>query len=96
MTVREQVLTDALALPPEDRAFLAAALERSLEAANPDELPDAVSATGPTAVAGEEFLLELQRRSAAYRTGAKTSRPVADVLEDQRRRQAGEIVKWGR
>jgi putative addiction module component (TIGR02574 family) len=30
MTVREQVLKDALALPPEDRAFVAEHLEQSL------------------------------------------------------------------
>ncbi len=31
MTVREQVLQDVLALPPEDRAFVAEHLERSLD-----------------------------------------------------------------
>ena len=93
MTVREQVLNEALALPPEDRAFLAAALERSLEPVTPGDLPDAVSAADPAAVAGEEFLLELQRRSAAYRTGETSSRSVVDVLEEQRRKQAGEAMK---
>lgn len=93
MTLREQVLNDALALPHEDRAFVVAALERSLKPAAPEDLPDAVSATDPSAVAGEEFLLELQRRSAAYRTGATTSRSLADALEDQRRKQAGEAMK---
>ena len=31
MTSREQILQDALALPPEDRAFVVDQLERSLE-----------------------------------------------------------------
>ncbi len=38
MTYREEVLQQALALPPVDRAFVAAALEKSLAAA---ESPDA-------------------------------------------------------
>ncbi|HEV2969895.1 MAG TPA: addiction module protein [Pirellulales bacterium] len=93
MTLREHVLHEALALPPEDRAFVVAALERSLEPPTADDIPDAVGATSPDAVSGDEFLRELQRRSEAYRIGATTARPGADVLADQRRKQAGEAAK---
>jgi hypothetical protein len=93
MTLREQVLHEALALPPEDRAFVAAALERSLVPASPDDVPDAITATSPDAISGDEFLRELERRSEAYRTGATTARPAADVLADQRQRQVGERTK---
>jgi hypothetical protein len=75
MTHREQVLQQALSLPPEDRAYVAAALEESL------------SATEPSSA---ELLTELQRRSSAYRAGATSATPATDVLAEQRRRQAGE------
>jgi hypothetical protein len=85
---REEVLQQALALPPEDRAFVAAALEQSL----PDGAmsTDAVDAESADALGGPEFLAELRRRSAAFRAGRRTARPAAEVLGDLRRRQAGE------
>jgi putative addiction module component (TIGR02574 family) len=76
MSNREVILQQALALPPDDRAFVATALEQSL-AGDGDRL------------SREEFLAELQRRSAAYRTGATTARPAAEVLADLRRLQTG-------
>jgi hypothetical protein len=79
MTHREQVLQQALSLTPEDRAYVAAALEESLSATEPS--PNACNA---------ELLAELQRRSAAYRGGATSARPAVDVLAEQRQRQAGE------
>ena len=78
MTQREQILEQALSLPPEDRAFVAAELEESL------------SMTGGQNGSPAELLAELMQRSAADRAGKTSSRPAAEVLADQRRRQAGE------
>jgi hypothetical protein len=83
MTYREEILQQALSLPPADRAFVAAALEDSLVP------PDAVEAGSPDAVSGSELLAELERRSAAYQTGSMTARPAADVIADLRRPPAG-------
>jgi putative addiction module component (TIGR02574 family) len=58
MTLREQVLQEALALPPEDRAFLAERLEQSLhhgEFASPE-----IAAA---------WTAEIDRRIAAYERG---------------------------
>jgi hypothetical protein len=79
MTHREQVLQQALSLPPEDRAYVVAALEESLSLTEPRQ--DASSAALPT---------ELVRRSSAYRAGRTSARSATDVLADQRQRQAGE------
>ena len=76
MSDRELILQQALALPPDDRAYVATALEQSL-AGDGDR------------VLNEELLAELQRRSAAYGAGATTARPAAEVLADLRRRQSG-------
>ncbi len=78
MTHRDQVLQQALSLSPEDRAFVAAALEESLTGV--EGLTESSAA----------LLEELQRRSAAYRAGATCSRPAAEVLSNQRHRQADE------
>jgi putative addiction module component (TIGR02574 family) len=77
MANRDAILQQALALPPDDRAFVATALEQSL-AGHGDPM------------SSEEFLAELRRRSAAYRTGTTTARPAAEVLADLRRRHTGE------
>jgi putative addiction module component (TIGR02574 family) len=74
---RDAILQQASALPPDDRAFVATALEHSV-AGNGDPM------------SSEEFVAELQRRSAAYRTGMTTARPAAEVLADLRRRHVGE------
>lgn len=58
MTVREQVLQDALALPPDDRAFLAEHLERSL---------DHGEFAAPEIAAA--WTAEIDRRIAAYERG---------------------------
>jgi putative addiction module component (TIGR02574 family) len=58
MTVREQVLQDALALPPEDRAFLAEHLERSLDHGH-FASPEIAAA----------WTAEIDRRIAAYERG---------------------------
>ena len=70
----------ALALPADDRAYVATVLEQSLS-----EAGDAIS--------GEALLAELQRRSAACRAGTTSARPAADVLADLRRRQAAGAAK---
>ncbi len=75
MTSRDAILQQALALPPEDRAFVADVLEQSLT-------PRGAS------LSSKELLTELERRSAAYRAGMTTARPAADVLADLRKRQA--------
>jgi putative addiction module component (TIGR02574 family) len=71
MSDRELILQQALALPPDDRAYVATALEQSL-AGDGDRLLN------------EELLAELQRRSAAYRAGKTTARPASEVLADLR------------
>jgi putative addiction module component (TIGR02574 family) len=76
MSDREVILQQALALLPDDRAYLATALEDSLAAD-----------TNPTS--NEDLLAELSRRSAAYRAGETTARPAAEVLSDLRKRQSG-------
>ena len=89
MTYREEVLQQALALPPVDRAFVAAALEKSLSAAESAMPADAVDAAGPDAVSGSELLAELQRRSKAFNNGEMTARPAAEVIADLRRTPMG-------
>jgi len=75
MTPREEILQQALALSPEDRAVIAAALEDSLaESARSDS-------------ASTDFLRELQQRSAAFQAGQTTARPGADVIADLKARQ---------
>jgi hypothetical protein len=88
--LRDDVLQQALALPAEDRAFVAAALEQSL--AHPEaEFPlDAIAAESHDAILGIDFLRELERRSAAFRNGSASARLAADVMADLRRRQTGE------
>jgi putative addiction module component (TIGR02574 family) len=77
MVDRDAILQQALSLPPDDRAFVATALEQSL--------------TGDgNAVSSEALLAELQRRSAAYRSGTTSARPAGQVLADLRRRHASE------
>lgn len=75
MSQREDILQQALALTPEDRAYVVTALEDSLE---------------EEGSSSEAFLLELRRRSAAYRAGATTARQGDEVLADLRRRQNAE------
>ncbi len=81
MSDREQILQQALALTPEDRAYVAVALGQSLEASDRREV-----------LAGSELLTELQRRSAAYRAGATDTRSAAEMLADLSRRQASETA----
>jgi hypothetical protein len=75
MSQVDDILLHAMALPPEDRALVAAALEQSLE-------PEKESADA-------DLLAELQRRSAAFRQGG-AARSANEVLSDLRKRQAEE------
>ncbi|HUQ69472.1 MAG TPA: hypothetical protein VM165_08120 [Planctomycetaceae bacterium] len=84
MSPREMVLQQALALTPDDQAFVALSLEENLALLVPHEVAEVDGITG------EAFLAELERRSEAYRTGAATSREWTLVLEDLERRQARE------
>ena len=90
MVEREEIVQQALGLPPEDRAFVAAVLEHSLTADPTDLAPESDSPGGRAMVAGSDLLEELQRRSAALRAGVTTARSAADVLADLLRRQAAE------
>jgi putative addiction module component (TIGR02574 family) len=76
MTPREEILNQALSLSPEDRAFVAAALE------------DSLSTTQESSAA--KLLAELERRSADHRAATTSSIAAAEMLADQRRRQADE------
>ena len=90
MVQREEIVQQALGLPPEDRAFVAAALTRSLVADSKECLPDSAIRGDRATLSGDEFLRELQRRSESLRAGLTTMRPAADVLVDLLRRQAAE------
>jgi len=90
MVGREEIVQQALGLPPEDRAFVAAVLQHSLAPDPKDSVPDSPSSGGQSMLGGSEFLEELQRRSAALRAGGTTTRSAADVLADLLRRQAVE------
>ena len=76
---RDQVLQQALALSPEDRVFVISALEQSL----PAQDAGSVNATG-------ELLQQVQSRSAAFRESKSHSKGAAQLIAEQRRRQADE------
>jgi hypothetical protein len=86
MAGREEIVQQALGLPPEDRALVAAILQHSL---TPDSGDSPASGVGEISAAGD-FLGELQRRSAAWRAGATTARSAADVVADLLRRQSAQ------
>ncbi|MGQ0634994.1 MAG: hypothetical protein ACT4QC_10315 [Planctomycetaceae bacterium] len=86
MSLREEILVQALSLPPEDRAFVAGELERSLGVAPTAECAPDHESTKSTGI----LHAELRRRSTAFQTGATTARAAADVLVDLERRQANE------
>jgi hypothetical protein len=83
MTNREQVLRQALSLTPEDRAYVAAALEESLPVATPSQ-SDSATAT--------ELLRESRRRSAEFRNGTTGARLASEVLEELRRTHSAKAV----
>jgi hypothetical protein len=82
MLTRDEILNQALALPPGDREMVAAALQESLE----------VECSPAESLAGNDFYRELQRRSAAYRTGQTQARNGTDVMADLFQRQADETT----
>ena len=79
MTPRDEVLEQALSLSPDDRAFVAAALEQSL----PHQHAAPVDSS-------EELLRELDRRSADLRSGKAKLLPVDEVMTDLRKLAAKE------
>lgn len=87
MPHREDILRQAMALPVEDRAYVVTVLERSL-------ISSSSAPTGDTAphdgVSGAAFLVEMERRSAAYRDGTTIARPAAGVLAEMKARQSRE------
>jgi putative addiction module component (TIGR02574 family) len=74
MTMREQVLQEALALPPEDRAFLAERLEQSLH--------DGEFASPEIAAA---WTAEIDRRIAAYERGEFQASDAEESIARMRR-----------
>lgn len=76
METRDEIIRHALALPPEDRAYIVSELERSFIQA-----PDQPASTA----SHNSLLLELKRRSAAYRAGENQARPAADVIAGLRK-----------
>lgn len=89
---RDEILQKALALPPDDRAYVASALEESLAADDDSQRIAPHAVTGGVAEEGN-LAAELQRRSAAFRNGTTTSRPADEILADMRRRQQAETSK---
>lgn len=81
MTLREQLLQQALTLPVDDQAFLVQSLEDHLIAQRGSQTEEADGISGP------ELLAELQRRSEAYRSGQAPSRLASEVMADLRQRQ---------
>ncbi len=75
MTNREQIAQQALALPPEDRTYLADVLEQSL--------PHGPFGTPELAT---EWTAEIDRRIAAYERGETQGADVQTVLERIRAR----------
>ena len=74
MTIREQVLNNALALPAEDRAFLAGQLEQSLEH------------EGLASVEiGAAWTAEIERRIAAFERGEVSAADADEALARMRR-----------
>lgn len=80
MISRDEILQQALALPPDERAFLADALQESLPSC----------ACHPQPSQGSDLTNELRRRSSGYRNGHARSCDAAEVLVDLRRRQIEE------
>ncbi len=62
MPQREEIIQQALGLPPEDRALVAAALAYSLAAEAQECLPDSTEPAARATATGGELLRELQRR----------------------------------
>jgi hypothetical protein len=86
MSQREAVLQQALALPTEDRAYVASVLERSLGRADRQSTGGTLEPDGQ-GDSSAELQRELERRSAAYRAGSTTARSAAEVLADLNCRQ---------
>jgi hypothetical protein len=84
MTLRDQLLQQALTLPTDDQAFLAQSLEDHLIAQRASQTEEADGLSGP------ELLAELQRRSETYRSGQATARLASEVMADMRQRQLKE------
>jgi putative addiction module component (TIGR02574 family) len=85
MLERDDVLQEALALPPADRAFVVVALEQSLTSED-----DALAEANGNVLSGMELLQELRRRSESYQAGHSRAWPAAEVLADIRQRLADE------
>jgi putative addiction module component (TIGR02574 family) len=81
MLTREEILTEALALPPADREVVAVALQDSLE-----------DRTKAAETGSREFHEELRRRSAAYRSGQARHRSAAEVMAELFQMQADETA----
>ena len=70
MTIREQIAEQALALPPEDRTYLADVLEKSL-----------TNGEFATTELAAEWTAEIDRRIAAYDRGETHGADVQPALE---------------
>lgn len=73
MTLRDQIAEQALALPPEDRAFLADLLEESL-ATEGFATPELAS----------EWVAEVKRRVAAYDRGESEALDLKTAMQSMR------------
>jgi hypothetical protein len=83
MLERDEILQEALALPPADRAFVVVALEQSLTDGD-----DALAQANGNIVTGTELLQELRRRSESYQAGHSRAWPAAEALAEIRQRLA--------
>ncbi len=90
MTV-EQVIQTLFSMPVEDQRIVAAALEQRLSASEDEHLGQPIPEDSSAAVSGEDFLKELQRRSAAFRDGTMSSRPAAEAIAELRQKLASRV-----
>lgn len=82
MSLRDEILQQALALPVEDRAFVLEALEESLPSCS----------CHPRTSAQSGFLKELQNRAHACGHGHSQAREATVVLAELRQRQRDEAT----
>lgn len=87
-TAWENVLQQALALPPHERATVVVAIEKSI--GEVEWPPHEVAADDAAAIRNNELVDELKRRSAAYREGTSIAVPSADVLRELGKQQNAE------
>jgi hypothetical protein len=84
MTLRDQILKQAMLLPVGDQAYLVRSLEDHLISQAPPESLESDTSDGA------RLLEELRRRSATYRSRHSSARSAESLMADLRLRQSSE------